>query len=307
MPNAIDDAELRRLGPGVFVYIQGDGSWWINNAGLIVCDEFAISIDTCGTEARARAYASAIAATGATDLRYIVATHHHGDHTHGNSVFENATVIAHENTTAALARRGISGNDPLFTPFDVGLVDVVLPGITYATSMTLVVGEHRCEIRHPAVAAHTGDDSYVWLDNEGVLFAGDLLFNGVTPLMMGGSVQGSMSILLDDLATLDAQTVIPGHGVPGDGAIITSAAAYCDYVLATARSGMRSGKTPLESARQYGAGEFGGWLDPERLVANLHRAYADLAGVPPGDRIDTAAAAADMKALNRGRPITTTV
>ena len=51
-------------------------------------------------------------------------------------------------------------------------------------------------------------------------------------------------------------------------------------------------------------GRFAGWPDRERIVGNLHRACAELAGTPRGGPIDVAAALADMVAYNGGAPLT---
>ncbi|MEU4720165.1 hypothetical protein AB0G06_11035 [Nonomuraea dietziae] len=58
--------------------------------------------------------------------------------------------------------------------------------------------------------------------------------------------------------------------------------------------------SPLEPARQLDLGEYGGLVDPERIVGNLHRAYADASG----GEVDLAAAVLDMITLNGGRPLT---
>jgi cyclase len=44
-------------------------------------------------------------------------------------------------------------------------------------------------------------------------------------------------------------------------------------------------------------------LDAERIVGNLHRAYAELDGAEPGAPIDLAAALSDMVAYNGGKPL----
>ena len=53
-------ASLTEIAPGVFAYLQPDGSWFINNTGLILGEDQVLSIDTCATEARTRAYLAAI-------------------------------------------------------------------------------------------------------------------------------------------------------------------------------------------------------------------------------------------------------
>jgi cyclase len=65
-----------------------------------------------------------------------------------------------------------------------------------------------------------------------------------------------------------------------------------------------AGLTPLETARQADLGRFATLSHPERLVGNLHRAFAECEGARPGDPIDVAAALADMVTFNGGRPLT---
>jgi cyclase len=56
--------------------------------------------------------------------------------------------------------------------------------------------------------------------------------------------------------------------------------------------------------RETDLGRFAGWPDAERLVGNLHRAYAELAGTPRGAPIDVISALADMVTYNGGKPLT---
>jgi len=51
-------------------------------------------------------------------------------------------------------------------------------------------------------------------------------------------------------------------------------------------------------------GQFSELLDSERIVGNLHRAYAELSGTERGGPIDVVAALADMVAYNGGQPLT---
>jgi cyclase len=63
----------------------------------------------------------------------------------------------------------------------------------------------------------------------------------------------------------------------------------------------RRGAFPLELARQTDLGEYAGWLDSERIVGNLHRAYADLGAADA--EVDLLTALTDMVAYNGGRPL----
>jgi len=67
--------------------------------------------------------------------------------------------------------------------------------------------------------------------------------------------------------------------------------------------GVRRDLTPLETARQIDLGRFAELSDAERIVGNLHRAYAELDGAEPGARIDTSSALRDMVTYNGGQPL----
>ena len=69
-------------------------------------------------------------------------------------------------------------------------------------------------------------------------------------------------------------------------------------------AGHAGGLSPLEAAREADLGEYAGLSDPERLVGNLHRAYADASGVKLGSPIDLIAAFTDMVIYNGGKPLT---
>ena len=72
------------VSPGVYAYIQPDGTWWINNTGFLTGPQGVISIDSCATRRRMQAYLDAIAGVTRAPVRAVINTHHHGDHTFGN-------------------------------------------------------------------------------------------------------------------------------------------------------------------------------------------------------------------------------
>ena len=104
---------------------------------------------------------------------------------------------------------------------------------------------------------------------------------------------------------LAAATVVPGHGpvFSGDGPIHATLD-YLRFVLDVAERGRSAGVSPLDAARDTDLGRFADWPDAERIVGNLHRAYAELDGTERGGPIDVFAALGDMVAYNGGRPLT---
>ena len=83
------------VGAGAFAYIQATGGFCIANAGLIVTEDGPIAVDALFTPAMTRAFLSAARGAGHGDVRLLINTHHHVDHTLGNALF-TAPVLAHE-------------------------------------------------------------------------------------------------------------------------------------------------------------------------------------------------------------------
>ena len=99
---------------------------------------------------------------------------------------------------------------------------------------------------------------------------------------------------------------MPGHGPVAGPELIDEVLGYLRFVRDLAAQGRDAGVAPLELARGTDLGRYAEWSDRERIVGNLHRAYADLA-VPVearGGPIDFPGALADMVAYNGGRPLT---
>ena len=195
----------------------------------------------------------------------LVNTHHHGDHTYGNSLFGGAVIIGHENCRTEMIATGLLGNTGIWDPVDWGDLTLAPPVLTFTDRIRLWPDDRPLDVSFAGQAAHTTNDALVWLPEHQVLFCGDLL------------------------------------GPPCDHQLIGVMAGYMEFVLATAAKGIAAGLSPLELARETDLGEYAGWLDSERIVGNLHRAYADLGAAGPD--VDVLAAFRDMVDYNGGKPL----
>jgi len=304
-----ESAWLDELRPGVYAWVQPDGSWWINNAGAVAVADGMLVVDTCATVQRTRRFLGALdSAVGGAPIRMAVNTHQHGDHTYGNCLLPStAVLVGHERMREGLREDPvIDGCPPFWDPVpDWGPVQRRLPDLTIGSSLTVHVGNRRVEVLHPGGPAHTTGDLVAWLPDERVLFAGDLLFAGLTPLVFMGSLTGALAAV-DWLAGFGAQVVVPGHGRVLLGAeieqVIEEHRRYYRWVLALAEGGIAAGRAPLPLAQDAELGGFSDWPEAERLVLNLHRAYADAAG----RELDVRAAFADAVAW-LGGPMHTSV
>ncbi|MGW1074072.1 MBL fold metallo-hydrolase [Streptomyces sp. NPDC002537] len=288
------------LAPGVRAFVQPDGGWCLNNAGIISSGGRTALIDTAATERRARLLRDTATAHGAAPPTTVVNTHHHGDHTYGNCVFPEATVIGHADCRSETLAVGyqLHGQWPRI---DYGDIVITPAAVTYEDSLTLHVGDIEVRLIHPG-PAHTIGDTIAWLPEQGIVFTGDLVFNGGTPFIPMGSLAGSLRAL-DVLRGLDAQTVVPGHGRVTDPSVYDTLERYFRWLDELARDGHAAGRTPLEVARGADLGEFAALRESERLVGNLHRAYAELDGLPLGAQLDLPLVLGDMQTMNGGQPL----
>ena len=299
---SVEAAQLSEVAPGVYSYVQPDGTWFINNMGFIAGSSAVVSIDTTSTERRNRAYLEAIASVTSNPVRVVVNTHHHADHTHGNYQFTDATIISHAKCRDVMMAAGIPDYSAVFPGVEWGDLQFRAPDVTFEGSMVLYLDDRRIELSDLGFVAHTDGDIVAWLPDCRVLFCGDLIFHGGTPFALFGSVAGTIQAM-DVIESFGAEVIVPGHGPHFGGddiaRVLDEQRSYLRFVQEAAAEGIAAGRTPLEQAQATDLGPHGRYTDPERLAGNLHVAYREAAsggyefpGVPQ--------AIMDMVAYNGG-------
>jgi glyoxylase-like metal-dependent hydrolase (beta-lactamase superfamily II) len=123
--------------------------------------------------------------------------------------------------------------------------------------------------------AHTAADSVVHVPDAGVLFGGDLLFIGCTPIVWAGPIANWVAAC-DAMIALDAPTVVPGHGPVTDPDGIRAVRGYLVHVAEQAEAAYRRGLSWAEAADTIDLGEYATWLDAERVVVNVYQRYREL-------------------------------
>jgi cyclase len=288
---------LQEVARDVWAYVQPDGGWMINNMGVVAGPDGATSIDATSTEKRMRDYLRAIADVTDGEVRRLVLTHSHPDHCNGASLLPYAEVIACRGVADDLRQQHPLAPH-IFPPIEQGLAVPRLPTIVFDDALTITAGGRRLDVRHPGARAHTRGDAYVWLPDDGVLFTGDLVFHGGTPFALSGSPAGWLRAL-GQMAALQPETVVPGHGPVGGPELLAPVADYLHFLIDAAERAHRAGLSPLEAARGLDLGRFDALLEKERTVGNLHRALAEIDGVEP----EFPRAWQDMYEYNGARPL----
>ncbi|GDY32006.1 MBL fold metallo-hydrolase [Gandjariella thermophila] len=292
---------LTELADGAYAYIQSPGGWCVSNAGVLRGRDGLVVIDTVATLGRAHAFRDTLEQLGQGPVRFVVNTHHHGDHIFGNCVFAPpATVIAHDAARAEIDKAGL-GLQQLWPDVDWGEISLVRPHLTFPDRLELDLGPRIVELLHVG-PAHTTNDIVAWLPDSRVLYAGDVAMKGVTPFVLMGSVTGSLRALTR-LRQLGPSTIVCGHGQVCGPEVLDDNEEYLRWLLDVARAGVARGWTPLEAARRADLGAFALLLDPERILGNLHRAYVELVSpeLPLGTELSVLDAFHEMIDFNGGR------
>ncbi|WP_211185334.1 MBL fold metallo-hydrolase [Thalassotalea algicola] len=202
------------------------------------------------------------------DLKYVVNTHYHGDHTGSNSYFSHkAPIFAHNNV-----RKRLASNDKLTSD--------ALPVVTYEQGVTIHLEQETVQLTH-LPSGHTDSDTVVYFKNANVLHTGDLFFELGFPYVDtkgGGTVDGYLANVEYMIANYpDNVAIIPGHGKLTDKASLKQFADMIRECIKLVTEQLAVGKSEEEILTQGVAEKYKhlSWhfITEERWLKTLIKAY----------------------------------
>jgi cyclase len=249
---------------GVFPKFRGCDS------GFVTTSEGIVMIDSPMLPTDAVQWRDEIAKRG--QVRFIISTHHHLDHTGGNFFF-SGSVIFHEACREIYALpltreldSEVPGEPPRVVTLDsaesyrlrvkeldpegVPLLknyQLKAPEITFSERLRIDVGDHTFELTH--MPGHTKGDVCVYLPQERVLFAGDNFTNGFQPnLAQCYPLEWIES--LEKIEKVDTEVIVPGHGKVGVKKDVQEFRWFMEKCVGRVREAIQKGMTKEEAAER---------------------------------------------------------
>jgi glyoxylase-like metal-dependent hydrolase (beta-lactamase superfamily II) len=211
---------LSELYPGIFRF-EVDGVIRVNS-GLVVGDDAVCVIDSGTVASDAEAILAAARHVSTAPVRYVINTHHHGDHAFGNWWFRPAVTLGHTRCRLQLIgdageshREAIARLAPMAAE-QIRAVPLSPPRVVFERSCRIRIGEMTLRLQYLG-RAHTDNDvvtSVTCADGETrAHFAGDLVEEAGPPVAFDG-FPAEWGGTLRRLAQLPPAPFVPGHGRP---------------------------------------------------------------------------------------------
>jgi cyclase len=305
---------VRPLADGITAWLTPNGGWGESNTVLISGKRSSLLVDTLWDLPRTAAMLSGFASRLATaPIVQVVNTHADGDHWFGNQLTGATEIIATKSAARHMRKHGprqirslasvsrlfrIVGCLPvpqrrswglaadylreMFRPFDFSEIRPLRPNSTFSGKLQLDVSGRHVQLVEVG-PAHTSGDLVVYLPDDGVVAAGDVLFFGSTPILWDGSARNWVHAC-ERILAWKVEAVVPGHGPVTDLAGVDLVRKYWQFLRGAVRYHFDRGRSPYVAAMRIATSDdflkqpFASWDCPERIVVNVHSMYRRLLG-----------------------------
>jgi glyoxylase-like metal-dependent hydrolase (beta-lactamase superfamily II) len=208
---------------------------FISNAGVVVTDAGVVVIDALGTPSLAQLLMEQIRQVSDKPVVKVIVTHYHADHILGLQYFKElgAEIIAPSGAekylNSELAQQRLEERRFSLDPWVNDDTGLVAPDAYVDVALTMAVGG--VKFRMTVLGdAHSDADMTVYVENDRVLYSGDVIFEGRVPFL-GSANTGLWLKVLQEMQSNELAALVPGHG-PHQGAPVTAVGLTYRYLAA---------------------------------------------------------------------------
>lgn len=193
---------------------------FMSNAGFVVTDDGVLVFDALATPALGQAMLDAIASVTRQPVRRVIVSHYHADHIYGLQAFKaaGAEIWAHENGRSYIgseaANRRMAQRKAELFPWVDDETRIVPADRWLSFKPDKLLDFRMGGVRFrliDASGAHSDEDLMLFIEDERVLFAGDLYFTGRLPFV-GNANSRQWLRTLEQVQALAPAVAVPGHG-----------------------------------------------------------------------------------------------
>lgn len=299
------------LASGVHAWLTPNGGWGESNAAIVCGHGASVLVDTLWDLPRTAEMLAGFRALGSAPITHVINTHADGDHWFGNQLTGADTIIATRTAARAMRQHGpgdlkklarvsrllrgmsrlpfvgrpswrIAADyfDGMTRAFNFAKIRPTLPNSTFVSTMNLEVGGRLLHLFEVG-PSHTSGDLIVHLPDDRLVLAGDVVFQGSTPILWDGSANHWIETC-DRILRLKPDVVLPGHGPVTDLASVETVRQYWQFLWEACRRHYEKSNPAHRAALaivrsdDFEKQPFARWDGRERIMINVHSIYRRL-------------------------------
>ena len=266
---------VKQVASDVYFFFDFNGS----NAVFLVTDDGVLLIDTRTHPREGRDLLERIRKVTDKPVKWVINSHFHGDHHMGNSVFKDlgATFVAQEETARIMQRvqpkemaRRVEGfRSRGYDPADVKLV---LPDVTFDSKMTIRLGGREVRLFYLGPGQQAGD-TFVQFPHARLLFTPGAFAKHSMPNMLFTPSVDNWIKLLDQVAVMDVDAILPAHGDIATRADVKELAAMLADEYATVKDAVNRGVSLDQATTALTFPQYKDWRNYARLQGEIKALY----------------------------------